>query len=129
MPERTLDDLADAGYCIEDWRRWQQGGCATYALALVAAHPRLRIGILGVSDHGGGWKVTHVHAHDDHFAYDSAGRHPLPYRGVHGDADVQLLDQDPDDYGLLEETDGAELAAAADHATRNVILAGRHTRR
>jgi len=43
----------------------------------------------------------HVFAHDDEYAYDSLGRHPLPYTGVGPYPLRQLLDQDPADYHFL----------------------------
>ena len=123
---RSLSELAAAGFVTDEWDRWQQGLCGTYAVALLRAHPQLRLGVLGQSEPGGGWRLTHFVAHDATHAYDSAGTHPLPYRGVHDDCDVLLLEQDPDWYGLPEEEagpDGSELdlAAATDHAHRHQI--------
>ena len=101
--------------------------CGTYAVALIAAHPQLRFGSLGVADTDGGWVLLHHFAHDDVYAYDSAGRHQLPYRGIEGDADVVLLDEQPDWYGVPQEEAGPEgpaphLMAAQAHALRHVIV-------
>lgn len=127
MPDLTLDDLPAAGYVTDEWHIWQQGKCGTYAVALIAAHPNLRFGTLGESTgQGTDWVPTHHFAHDDTHAYDSAGRHPLPYRGVAGSCDVQCLDEQPDWYGVLEGEAGPEgndfhLAAATAHAARHNI--------
>jgi hypothetical protein len=70
---------------------WQNGGCAEYALALVEKYPNLTLGVNGAVDmYDPDWEpwseepapletVNHVFAHDDTYAYDSLGRHPLPY--------------------------------------------------
>jgi hypothetical protein len=128
MPEPTLADLRAAGYCTDEWSRWQQGQCGTYATALIRKHPGLRFGTAGRTENGGGdasggWWPAHHFAHDDQHAYDSAGRHPLPYHGVHGDMDYSELDGDPDDWGLPGEegTGPDDLAAALRHAARNRI--------
>ena len=63
--------------------------CDTYALAMLDTHPNLR---LGVADGG-----MHFFVHDDEYAYDSIGKHPLPYNGVNGDFDVVEYDQRRDD--------------------------------
>jgi hypothetical protein len=117
----TMTDLADlqlAGYVIDEWSRWQQGYCGTYATALIQAVPGLRLGCLD----GG----HHFTAHDDEFAYDSAGRHPLPYQGVRGDMTWQPDAGPPSDWGLPDDECGPEgpdeaLAAALEHAARNNI--------
>lgn len=59
-----------------DQADFQHGLCDTYALAMLEMYPRLKWGTLykdGVPRH---W-----FAHDDQYAYDSLGRHPLPYTG------------------------------------------------
>jgi hypothetical protein len=129
MAERTLEDLARAGYVTEEWGRWQQGCCGTYAIALTRMRSGLRFGTLGVTGNGsgdasGGWMPAHHFAHDDAYAYDSAGRHPLPYYGVHGDMDYSELDGDPADEGLPDSEGTTETAIrdAQDHARRNGIL-------
>lgn len=124
----TLDRLADAGYCTVDWRRWQQGMCGTYAYALIQTDPTLRFGALGESESDGGWRLSHHFAHDDRYAYDSAGRHPLPYHGINGHLDLCHLDQHIDDYAPLDEegTDEAEVTDARTHAETHQILHGRY---
>jgi 8-oxo-dGTP diphosphatase len=120
-----LEALRRRGYCTDDWDRWQQGNCGTYAAALVRAHPHLSFGVAGYSDDDG-WSPAHFFAHDDTHAYDSAGKHPLPYRGVHGDMDIQELGHAPEDWGMPEE-EGAgdqEVSAAQEHARRNRIVEG-----
>jgi hypothetical protein len=84
------------------------------------------IGVLGLSNDEGGWEPTHYFAHDGEFAYDSAGRHPLPYHGVDGTHDMSVLDQTAEDWGLPDEDIGPQpdldIAAAQAHAARNGIL-------
>lgn len=123
MSDRTLDHLAAAGYITG-----QQGQCGTYACALLAANPNLRLGSLGEEAPG-----DHFVAHDDSYAYDSAGRHPLPYRGVAGDLDFYPDVGTPEDWGLPDDEHGPEgpaaaLAAAADHSARHRILTRTPTR-
>jgi hypothetical protein len=123
--EPTLEDRQAGGYCTDGWREWQQGGCHTYAHALKRLRPSLRFGELGVSDHGDGgvrgWTPTHTFVHDDRYAYDSCGRHPLPYHGIDGEADVVALDLEARDVEEFEE-DTIDQAIA--HAKRHRILAG-----
>jgi hypothetical protein len=68
-----------------DFPNWMEGECADYAHALLDLRPDLRIGFHVHPDVP--WPA-HAFAHDDHYAYDGAGRHPLPYerpgfRSVH----------------------------------------------
>lgn len=98
----------------DQWRTWQQGGCLEYALALISERPTLRFGSLE-DDEG---TVVHHFAHDDTYAYDSAGRHPLPYRGIDGDL-TPLLDDFPTDY---DEPDPELLPDAVAHIRRNRTL-------
>ena len=127
----TLRDLHQRGYCTDEWTRWQQGQCGTYAVALMRLRPGLRFGTLGITkagagDPSSGWTPEHHFAHDDTYAYDSACRHPLPYHGVHGDADYYELDGEPGDWDQLGEEGSREpdIAAAQEHARRNRILDG-----
>jgi hypothetical protein len=114
----SLDTLRDAGYVTDEWARWQQGFCDVYALALMDSYPSLRFGVLFDSD----GVERHFFAHDDQWAYDSAGRHPLPYRGVHDDDPMeQELDQTPDDFGAGESADPSETMAAHAHIRRHHI--------
>lgn len=124
MSMDTLDDLAAAGYCTDEWARWQQGGCDSYAAALIQARPHLRAAMAGytyasMGYEGTGWLPAHMFAHDGEYAYDSAGRHKLPYHGVHGDLDYVVLDLGADDL----ESEPAEIPDALAHAERNGILA------
>jgi hypothetical protein len=110
-----------------DWV-WQQGQCGTYACALIQMYPHLRLGVAGTSfEDGDDWWPHHYFAHDDTHAYDSLGKHSLPYRGNDGSWDVQELDQLPSDWGLPEEEAGPEgpepsLEAAQAHARANRVL-------
>lgn len=72
-----------------DQADWQHGLCDTYALAMKEMHPHLR---LGVAEGG-----RHYFTHDDQYAYDSLGRHPLPYQGINEDDPFEYteLDQEP----------------------------------
>lgn len=107
-----LDDDIAAG----NPRVWQQGLSGSYAIALKQLHPGLRFGIAGYQELEG-WLPEHYFAHDDNYAYDSLGRHPLPYRGRAGDRDVQQLDEDPADWGIPEEEDrGKYVPLAVEHA-------------
>jgi hypothetical protein len=119
----SLRDVASAGYNTDEWSSWQQGRCGTYACGLQRIRPDLRIGTL---DQG-----SHFFAHDDTHAYDSAGRHPLPYRGIAGDAEQVDLDQQPDWWGVPHDEAGSEgpephVHAAMQHAERHGILHGRY---
>lgn len=136
ITERTLEQLADDGLCVDDWSRWQQGQCGTYAVALIEAQPNLRFGAIDFTDDPGYDNPGHYVAHDDLYAYDSAGRHPLPYNGVHGYGRWLPDIGDPLDHGLPYEEHGsseleepAALADATTHAARNGILVGRHADR
>lgn len=116
---RTLKQLERAGYCIEDFARWCQGNCMTYARTLISMRPGLRLGTL---DQG-----AHFFAHDDQYAYDATGRHALPHCGLHGDMEPDL-DIGLEWYGTPESEEGADegaFAAARGHALRNQILEGR----
>lgn len=130
-PGESLLRLQQRGYCTDQWWRWQAGQCGTYAVALMRLRPQLRFGTLGITRAGGGdassgWTPEHHFAHDDAYAYDSAGRHPLPYHGVYRDYDYCELDGDPGDWARLSEegTGEPDIAAAQEHARRNRILDG-----
>lgn len=110
----TLEGLAASGYCTDEWARWQQGGCLEYAVALTRARPALQFGTL--------YDDEDCQSH--HFAYDSAGRHPMPYRGVDGDLRAGL-GEDPAWY---DEADPDDVADAQAHIERNGILQGRFGR-
>lgn len=117
-----LADLERAGYCVAEWSRWQQGGCLDYARALLTLDPALRLGTLRAQD-GESSPITHYFGHDATHAYDSAGRHPLPYLGVRHDADLMVTDDgDPDDH---DEAVPHDVDDAIAHIVRHGILAGR----
>jgi hypothetical protein len=82
--------------------RWQTGNCGTYARALIQMRPGLRLGALGVRDDPDdpeSMSAEHYFAHDDTHAYDSLGKHPLPY--TRPGWPVQELDWP--DHGVAEE--------------------------
>ena len=69
---------------------WHRGYCAEYALALIKKNPHLHLGFSAEEDLHTEWDpysgdpapytaISHVFAHDSDFAYDSLGKHPLPY--------------------------------------------------
>lgn len=103
--------------------RWQTGQCGTYARALQLLRPALRIGVLGVRDCDG-FQAAHFIAHDDIWAYDSLGRHTLPYLGVNNQFDMVFLNQFADWWGCIEEEHASE-----DDARRALAAAMRHARR
>lgn len=113
----TLDSLQVAGYITDEWQWWQQGFCDVYALALMDTFPTLRFGVLFDGD----GCERHFFAHDDHWAYDSAGRHPLPYCGLDPRDLEQELDHTPEDWGAGESGDSFLTAAAHAHIQRHRI--------
>ena len=110
-----------------------------YALALIEADPRLRLGAVSAGDGDvENGHALHWFAHDDHWAYDSTGRYPLPYVRVWDSvfhcyfppefAAAQgfrcVLDIDPSTGGALTGEDAEALPAARRHIRRNAILSG-----
>lgn len=81
---------------------WQTGLCDAYAVAMLQEHPHLRLGVAGTTFEDGGWWPQHFFAHDDTHAYDSLGKHPLPYHGSQNQFDHVDLDQTPEAWGLPE---------------------------
>lgn len=127
-----LDRLKREGYCTDEWKRWQGGGCGTYATALIHAHPHLKLGVSGYTFKGGGdasegWGTDHFFAHDKTHAYDSAGKHPLPYLGVHAEKrrDYVETGHDPEDWEDADD-EGESHEDALAHAKRNGIMEGRY---
>ncbi len=122
--QARLADIRAAGYVTEEWERWQQGHCGTYAAALMILRPGLRLGVIG-----GGDDTEHYFAHDGSRAYDSAGCHLLPYLGVFGQAEWCELDAaNPGIWGrpgdeCRPERFEQDIADAMAHALRNRILA------
>lgn len=124
----TLEAVAAAGYCIDEWERWCQGECMTYAVALMRMQVRLRFGTVGElygpleNIEQDGWFPHHHFAHDDHWVYDSSGMHwRASYAGVQANFDYvefdgEWTDWDPPDEDLITD--------AQDHARRNRILDG-----
>lgn len=74
--------------CNNSDDRWQNGDCGAYAVVLRQEFPNLTFGALGVVD-GDFFAETHHFVHDENFAYDSLGAHPMPYRGLNGDMDAE----------------------------------------
>ncbi len=127
MTTDTLAGLYEAGYVTDEWRRWQQGQCGTYALALLSTRPGLKAMEAGRVTDDGFHETEHFYVTDGTWAYDSAGRHPMPYLGIDGRmeyAEETCLAW----YGIPEDETGPEdaeagIADALDHARRNGILA------
>lgn len=131
----TLADIAARGYVTEDWSRWQQGECGTYAVAMIQAFPHLHLGGIDFyNDENSGTDAPgHYVAHDGVYGYDSAGRHLLPYKGVCGygrwldwsDMPAMEMAHDHGICGCYEECGDINpdsLAAAIAHATKHNIL-------
>lgn len=121
----SLHEVAAAGYNTDEWSTWQQGKCGTYACGLQRLNSGLRFGTV----EGG----NHFFAHDDTHAYDSAGRHPLPYSGIEGGG-RSSLDEEPEWYGVPHDEAGPEgsevhVQAAMEHAQRHGVLEGRYGRK
>lgn len=93
---------------MDDAWVFQQGLCGTYAVALIERHPHLRLGCGVICDGEGDWRVEHFFAHDDQYAYDSLGRHALPYLGIDGQLDGCWTDEHPDAWGLPGDEAGPE---------------------
>lgn len=112
---RSLDQLAQDGFVTDGWREWQQGGCIEYAHALKQRYPHLQVGIVSTPGDEDDWQ--HIFVHDNTHAYDSAGWHPLPYNGVHGQFE-QHLGHDLDWY---DEPDPELVEQAHRHIDRHGI--------
>jgi hypothetical protein len=122
----NLHEVAAAGYNTDEWSTWQQGKCGTYACGLQQLKPDLHFGTI----EGG----SHFFAHDETHAYDSAGRHPLPYTGIEGHPGEVELHSSAEYWGVPHDEHGPEgseghIKAAMEHAQRHGILEGRYQRR
>lgn len=73
--------------------RWQTGDCGAYAVALRQMFPDTHYGVLGYFD-GEFFVPKHHFTHDDEFAYDSLGKHALPYHGVNGMMDSEYGEEE-----------------------------------
>lgn len=133
-------DLNPKQFNMDEFSRWNQGQCGTYATALMKLNPKLRLG--GIDFHNiepdsEFANPGHFAAHDDTHAYDSTGRHPLPYRGIEADEYPGRWIPDigtPHDFGLPRDEAGpagsdhseqANMRAATAHAKRHGILDGK----
>lgn len=123
-----------------DREQYMHGQCAAFAAAHQEVYPHLRFGLHyeklspeerenimvedghedldDVETH----QVQHVFTHDDHFAYDATGKHPMPYRGWDHTAFNQDYD-DVEDTGMLEpgyqpEADWVRKFAPVPHGVR-----------
>ncbi len=101
--------------------RWQGGECGTYATALQRMRPGLMIGAAGggSGDDEEDWDVEHFFAHDQTHAYDSTGRHELPYSGRWQHS---ILNINPHHFDVLS----AEHPPGSDEAERAIAQAERH---
>jgi hypothetical protein len=127
------------------WRKtaishWQHRDCGVYAKALTDADPGLRIGaVAGPHSNPAEGHALHWFAHDDTHAYDSLGRHKLPYVNVwdsayHGYFPPeshermgfrQVLDVPPHHFGELTGEQSKMLPAARRHIREKAVLEGR----
>jgi 2'-5' RNA ligase len=113
-PHPALEHVAKTA----DWWKspdiadWQHGMCDTYAKALIDMYPHLR---LGIADGG-----RHFFGHDDQYAYDSLGRHSLPYNGVNNDFTTVAYDQNPKDW--FEYYPYGENGGEADYARAKELI-------
>ena len=88
--------------------------------------PDLRMGVAGDEKNDDGYLAPdHYFAHDDHYAYDSTGPHPLPFTGrwrySQLDAgDPWVLDAEHDSDDQAEKA----ITKAQEHATRHRVLDG-----
>lgn len=107
----------------DEWERWQQGECGTYAAGLKTLNPKLKVAAANFGEH--------FFAHDGKHAYDSAGKHPMPYRGVSGKEHWAVeKNVDLGDYGEGHgEAPKADIFMAMKHATRHNILGGQWPRK
>ena len=131
----TVASIKRAGYCTDEFARWQQGECGTYAVAILRARPDFVFAVIGQTEDGdaaNGWRETHYYAFDPatQTAYDSLGAHPMPYLGIEdGENDYIETGDSPETFGLGEaygEFDAADLADAVAHFERNGILDNRY---
>lgn len=114
MPEPVVN------LCRDEWSRWQQGGCGTYARALMKERPGLRLGGVDFWPEPGYDAPIHFVAHDDEYAYDSAGRHCLPYGGIEGNGKWLADIGEPEHWAEYGDPDSDALA----HIRRHRILDG-----
>jgi hypothetical protein len=124
---------------MADPSMWTTGMCGDYALALQELRPDLRIGMHvesypnadlnpfttdpevwseAMDNEEQGWTPNHVFAHDDRYAYDALGRHPLPYdqSGLHTQLNLTREDVEAQGWpeGFIDE--------AKQHIRENNIL-------
>lgn len=132
-----------AGLYHHDDEEWMRGQCAAYAEGLHKLKPNLKLGIHWEINHPGDsgydeelamnhpnydeddestWPTQsmpqHYFAHDDKYAYDAMGRHPLPYK----DWDKTTLNHDWDEiwhHGMYE---GGYVDDAMSHARQNDVF-------
>lgn len=103
---------------MDDAWVFQQGLCGTYAVALMERYPHLQLGCC-VRVNGDEYGVEHFFAHDECYAYDSLGRHPLPYLGKDRQFDACWTGEHPASWGLPEDEagpEGPDVALARAHA-------------
>lgn len=108
MPERRVqkhggwlwsghpgDDIWTEKERLSQGGKWLGGNCSDFATALASQNPDLRFGQWVVSapdpddEDDTTYTPLHVFVHDDQYAYDGLGRHPLPYN--EGGKDTQSV--------------------------------------
>lgn len=118
--QERIYDVRTAGFedDLNENDEWMTGQCAAWAIAHQQLHPDLRFGMhyekmddwdseKEAEENGEEWdgtpayEIQHVFTHDDNFAYDASGKHPMPYQGW--DAQVfDLTEDDVRDSGMFE---------------------------
>lgn len=122
MPEQRPGLVLDGrrkkfpGYITDQWPDWQQGGCGAYAGVLSGFCPWLEACQL---DDGGHFYMT-----DGTWAYDSAGRHKMPYYGLGYPYPKDSLEEGIElaDHTWIPEYGHPEWNEAVAHLLRNGIL-------
>lgn len=120
--DRRTATKEDEWYQNPDIADWQHGLCDTYAKAMLDMYPHLRLGTLQEPDTH---TEHHYFVHDDTYAYDSLGRHPLPYNGIVGDLE-QVLDDDPKNYGIGSNYPYGENGGPDEYKRAKMLILAQH---
>ncbi len=123
----SLDEIAARGHVVDMWEHWMQGWCLDYAVALTRVDPALKFGTFGFKEDENSFLIQHHFAHDATHAYDSAGRHPLPYVGIlpngnYRDPSAEWFCWTEDTAMGYEVPDETEIERAVAHIERHGIL-------
>ncbi len=107
-----------------DQADWQHGLCDTYAKAMLDMYPHLKLGILYNEDD----IEQHYFAHDGKYAYDSIGKHKLPYTGYGENKGtfVQSLEEKPEWYGIGGAYPYGENGSPEDYERAKALIPQQH---